>query len=270
MHSTTSEKAAPAGQREHGSEQEHDPENPQTPYHIDKWAATAATSDSKSLPGPSELDRLPGTCPSHVWHEYISPTTGRLYSGTLRGISIMRELVTRALRGDKTQTRRVLTVPWHRGKRALPWSPTYDDLDGELFVMDENGDYVPALGHIRCPYGKPGDLLYVRESWRTKRRHDNLSPSDLVAWGVYRAECGLGVPLEFSDGTREEWSSDYPDDLDAPGRKRAAMHMPRAFSRLTLGVVDVWDALNGAKPGCAVADNPWVWAVTFELVEVQS
>ncbi len=30
---------------------------------------------------------------------------------------------------------------------------------------------------------------------------------------------------------------------------------------------DLWDSINGKKPGCAWADNPWVWVVEFKVVK---
>jgi hypothetical protein len=28
-----------------------------------------------------------------------------------------------------------------------------------------------------------------------------------------------------------------------------------------------WDAINGKRKGCSWADSPWVWAVTFKVVQ---
>lgn len=30
---------------------------------------------------------------------------------------------------------------------------------------------------------------------------------------------------------------------------------------------DLWDSLNRKRPGCAWADNPWVWAITFRRLQ---
>jgi hypothetical protein len=27
-----------------------------------------------------------------------------------------------------------------------------------------------------------------------------------------------------------------------------------------------WERINGRRPGCALADNPWLWVVSFDLV----
>jgi hypothetical protein len=31
-----------------------------------------------------------------------------------------------------------------------------------------------------------------------------------------------------------------------------------------------WDAINGKKPGCSWAENPWCWCVTFRRVEIEA
>ena len=36
----------------------------------------------------------------------------------------------------------------------------------------------------------------------------------------------------------------------------------KAFEKL-------WNSIYGKKPDCSWADNPWVWAVEFELKEVR-
>ena len=150
-----------------------------------------------------------------------------------------------------------------------------------------------------CPYGAPGDRLWVRETYapadRFYQNHD-CDPPHVVA---YRAD------RPAFDTAQWDW-----DAL----RWRSPRCMPRALSRLTLEVVAVrvervraiseddaraegvvgveatdayhwekrwpsppleyrpvflaaWDAVNGRRKGCAWAANPWVWALTFRRVE---
>jgi hypothetical protein len=140
----------------------------------------------------------------------------------------------------------------------------------------------------RSPYGAPGDLLWVRETWTQYPIELNPEPCD--AW--YKATSN-GPPPPF------KW--------------RPSIHMPRWASRITLRITDIrverlqdiseddaraegamrhdggtywhsgwrhdysdvhadayssfarlWNNING--PG-AWGANPWVWAISFERVK---
>lgn len=137
---------------------------------------------------------------------------------------------------------------------------------------------------ITSPLSKleAGDRLYVRESFRTVQTLDAIAPRDFdPTWKVFfEADKGAEIP-------------------QVPlGRLRAAMHLPKAFSRIILHVEDVkfqrlqsishadmiaegilhcspeihhlqtawqtlWDSLHGDKPGEAWADDPQIVAVRF-------
>lgn len=158
-----------------------------------------------------------------------------------RPIIFSAPMVRALIEGRKTQTRRVLKPQPHR-------SDIRDD--GTL------------RGHT-CPYGVPGDRLWVREAFRI------VGPEI-----VYRA--GVG---------------------ELPGRWKSPFHMPRKFSRIDLEVTSVraervrqiscsdcvregiqdavpllrerfaqlWDGINRIK-GYPLDDNPWVWVVSFEVI----
>jgi len=138
---------------------------------------------------------------------------------------------------------------------------------------------------IHCPYGRPGDTLWVRETWATPGNYDHIKPSlltdhmmDARANIVYRAT--EKYPVYFN------W--------------RPSIFMPRWASRITLRVTNVrvervqsisdgdivaegiedigakdsramfaflWNSIN-AKRGYAWSDDPWVWVVEFEQEEV--
>ena len=72
--------------------------------------------------------------------------------------------------------------------------------------------------HVRCPYGQPGDRLWVRETFA-----DRDSDGDLIS-PIYRADCE-----EYEDGDGYGFTPCW----------RPSIFMPRWASRLTLEIVSV-------------------------------
>lgn len=204
---------------------------------------------------------------------------------TDRPILFSGPMVRALLDGRKTQTRRIVKgVP-------LQW------LDDSGFTPA----YVADPGNALCPYGVPGDRLWVRES-------HYLTDNGDEEFAVYAAD-----PAEVGRHLVEVASLEAAHrDIDwSRHRKlRPSIHMPRWASRLTLAITDVrverlqdiseadaeaegvrepslgewvstglgevprdrcapvtafaalWEAINGPDSWAA---NPWVWAVTFEV-----
>lgn len=140
---------------------------------------------------------------------------------TDRPIIFSAPMVRALLDGRKTQTRRVLGNSGPGRGRSnifsaqIGWSDSY--------VLD------PGNANWRerdTPYA-PGDRLWVRECWRTASAYDDLSPSQM----------GGEEPIRYeADQTWQTWGWGRPHST---GRHRAARHMPRWASRLTLLVTDV-------------------------------
>lgn len=122
------------------------------------------------------------------------------------------------LEGRKTQFRRVVKFEWSSSREALMNQATFD----------------PAY---KCPYGQPGDRLWVRETW-------GMSFEDIV----------IAIGRQFVSGGT--WGSDdRPDrkpcvvfraDGDMPdnsphetARWSTPVQMPRWASRITLEIVSV-------------------------------
>jgi predicted RNA-binding Zn-ribbon protein involved in translation (DUF1610 family) len=203
-------------------------------------------------------------------------------------------MVRAILEGRKTQMRRVIQKQPH-------WEESpecYDDgvWRGRYRIQEWSGDPddEPTTSvdwcEVRCPYGKPGDTLWVREAW------------GMCKYGhLYRAD--------FEKGEDESDIAWHP-----------SIHMPRRLCRQTLCITDVrvqrvqeiteadaeaegirfcascggtgaiedngtdipcpicheepyrfsfcytWDSIN-AKRGHSWKSNPWVWVLTFEKVK---
>lgn len=158
-----------------------------------------------------------------------------------RPIIFSGPMVNAILAGRKSQTRRMITEArvfatperkaWTlRGadlERALQNADRFRRVDGNGWFWESDAFewQAPAirtgwLAHIGFA---PGDVLWVREAWRTESRaYDDLAPSDMDA----------DYPIIYEADA--EWKHNK-----SVGRLRASMHMPRWASRLTLTVTDV-------------------------------
>jgi hypothetical protein len=203
-------------------------------------------------------------------------------------------MVRAILEGRKTQTRRVIKP--QPTKVSHYEAPAPNGYAGGWYMLFREDDGMPRADVLPCPYGKPGDRLWVRETFHLV---SNYLGKDLMAEGRQYV-CFKDGSQKYQDGAY------YPNTIEqyAPGafdgmRWRPAIYMPRWASRLTLEVTKVraerlqdisdrdakaegicnrhegcrlgthvemfskgWDALN-AKRGFSWESNPWVWVVEF-------
>jgi hypothetical protein len=200
------------------------------------------------------------------------------------------------LEGRKTQTRRVIKPQpgalWGKKTFAVCREPDdYEVAPGTWMcfqkwdVMGEFTEY-DATPIGKCPYGKPGDRLWVRETWRPQH------PYDLP---------GQEKPIYAADWTPEEFEQIYGKTWGW----KPSIFMPRWASRITLEVVNVrverlqaiseedamaegapgifdgpafgyayphtqgfkalWESINGKK--YPWVSNPFVWCISFRRVD---
>lgn len=217
-----------------------------------------------------------------------------------RPILFSAEMVRKILAGEKTQTRRVIKSQpelhyrpeiYKAYKDSIDdiWRWLYDDSHGCSGMAEFNGGSVSRI----CPYGKVGDKLWCRETFR----HYGNSFVGGKAFGLveYVADSSHKRIEVFEDlPTRLDWEKNQP-----------SIFMPRWASRITLEIVSVrverlqeitasdvmaegmiqdpltvkhrqdiaefrfqqgWDSINGKRPGCDWASNPWCWCISFRRV----
>lgn len=155
-------------------------------------------------------------------------------------------MVRAVLAGDKTQTRRAVKLP-HNNPLGQ-WEPTRVGGPGVRFSDGTPAPAQPAIWHTRtgdallCPYGQPGDCLWVREAFRFAASLDRLSPNNV---GEKALDAGYNTPwapTQFeADGTRAgAWHGfDTPPTITTPGKLRPGIHMPRWACRLVLEITRV-------------------------------
>jgi len=187
-----------------------------------------------------------------------------------RPILFQGAMVRAILAGTKTQTRRVEWKP-RRQNGPVPADVTY----------------LPDFTTYRstCPYGQPGDRLWVRESFI----HE---PAD------YCWEASVSIP---SRPASTVYRADFPHSQPGEGWK-PSIHMPRQLCRLVLEITRVrverlqaisdedaaaegwpepppdgtshaaprawyaalWESINGPSSWAA---DPWVWVVEFRRTD---
>jgi hypothetical protein len=224
---------------------------------------------------------------------------GSVDSRRERPILFSSEMVRAILEGRKTQTRRVLRVQPTRWETVAHFCTGADHLGWSFYKRRGDGCW-ENRERFYCPYGKPGDRLWVRETFAaqiiTANGYDHDGPAigrmrDKSKPVLYRAD-----PM-YDGMTSGEFAWSWEPSI----------HMPRWASRINLeitevrvqrlrdincgdaaaeGVIDpdydpsqadwqvmgkhpfveLWDSINGKKDGCSWADNPWVWALTFRRV----
>ncbi|CAN0154816.1 unnamed protein product [Ectocarpus sp. 12 AP-2014] len=206
-----------------------------------------------------------------------------------RPILFNGDMVRALLDGRKTQTRRVIKSPPPEGCGLIEvgtFAPIVIDQKGEQQPGPDTFGAFSECGEwgLKCPYGQPGDRLWVRENFLHL---------------IHGDEPESGVKYCASIDSRSTGSSKNPGYW---WRKRPSIHMPRWASRITLEIVSVrverlqevtlgdickegiarsiyefipatdgfrvwrglWESINGAE---SWASNPWVWVVEFKCVE---
>jgi hypothetical protein len=198
-----------------------------------------------------------------------------------RPILFSAPMVRAILDGRKTQTRRVIKKIEKVPARYLGWKH-----NGWAFYKDDFPAGGMAACPFMCPYGVPGDRLWVRETWQGYRK----TSYEYDEWASME-----------SPKDRHEWPFEpayKADGKNFPDKWLPAIHMPREFSRITLEIKAVrverlqdiserdccaegvgspvtrdlkrpkfqalWQSINGHQSWDA---NPWVWVIKFERVK---
>lgn len=135
------------------------------------------------------------------------------------------------LDGRKSHTRRVVK-PQPDAGAGLVWARSISGEWGPFTMYhyrEERTGWIPRddLSSLRCPYGQPGDRLWVRETvWipRTTTALDWREGADTWPKCIYSAD---------TDCAEIEWMREMR------WKQRPSIHMPRWASRITLEITDV-------------------------------
>ena len=180
---------------------------------------------------------------------------------------------------------------WYFEKNSKNGSPAF---------VFRNG--LPTMPLPKCPYGQPGDRLWVRETWQGYR----MTSYEYDEWEAMES------PKDRND---DHYSPVYKaDGKNFPEKWFPSIFMPREFSRIDLLIKDIrverlqdiseadaiaegcrpqfdksnpvtmngiqmmphisakedfqrlWDSINGKKHPWE--SNPWVWVINFERIKL--
>lgn len=154
-----------------------------------------------------------------------------------RGIPFIAEMSRAVRAGVKTQTRRIMRVqPPADAEEVFIWFAP--DLPPDVKVA-QDGCYCRTprglLYLASSPYGKPGDRLYVKESWRTAKSLDTWTPKQIGERALDAGWTTPWAPIKYeADGATTNW-----DDWGDEGRIRSPRFMPRWAARTFMEIVAV-------------------------------
>jgi hypothetical protein len=193
-----------------------------------------------------------------------------------RPILFTEAMVRAILKGQKTQTRRIVKdIPaqpapnCHPNKLAIHPEPYFDSYCSERKTRENpramsvdwcwwQVDDRQCLPTIKCPYGQPGDLLWVREAWCTGERLDEFNATEIAAKANDAGfKTGPYGPIwYFANYEYRKWSDRDLFDFGNPGRRRHARFMPRWASRLTLRITNIRvERLQSISKSDAIAEG---------------
>ena len=164
----------------------------------------------------------------------------------------------RALLDDrKTQTRRVVKMKSHHQIEERD--------DGTLWPLMYDGER-DADSWMACPYGQPGDRLWVRETWQGPLLQEfevDADPDWHTASNVHQYQSPKHCEYAADGGAKPEYTD--ADDVMHQGWQ-PSIHMPRWASRIELEVTGVRvERLQGISEadciaeGCTKNHNGYYW-----------
>jgi hypothetical protein len=188
--------------------------------------------------------------------------------------------------GRKTQTRRIVK-PQPEG--STTWLSQADSTDCGFYPNNIRAN--PA--RLACPYGQPGDRLWVRETWAPMStfdpspetgavyKADNHPSQSVIAckWkpSIHMFRWASRITLEIT-GVRVERLQDISNEdcvaegitaigkgVRMPdGRYAQSGRYETKASTVRQLYSELWESINGSESWAA---NPWVWVVEFRRCE---
>lgn len=205
-----------------------------------------------------------------------------------RPILFSGEMVKAIIDGRKTQTRRVVSRLAGFGPITEFQSSTTKGYDWQF--RDKRGCW-NDISHERllecCPYGKPGDGLWVKETWWCDApepvphdhplmfyRANQTGTTKGMKWTSSRfmPRWASRISLLVKDVRVERLQDISESDCEAEGVERLCERfvtpgsVPISYTEIPFRDYFelLWDSINAKKHPWS--ENPWVWVVEFEQI----
>lgn len=198
-----------------------------------------------------------------------------------RPILFSAPMVRALLNGTKTQTRRAIKPEWWR-------------------CLDPEDEDDRAAALKQCPYGAPGDRLWVKETWcsayargcfgvmfradglfrQTGKRAEkgphfdggSPQPNPIVKWrpSIFMPRWASRIKIEITEVRVQRLHDITDEDAVAEGCPPRGPKPEGVGSQVfdpdspIKAFERLWRPING---DAAWFDNPWVWALTFRRVQ---
>lgn len=211
-----------------------------------------------------------------------------------RPILFNAPMVCAILEGRKSVTRRIVKPQYETDVWSVhpAEAPRHDRHSHDWWLPTGT---LPYAALPKCPYGKPGERLWVREAFGSQVRRDTCGGTGRFT--VYRASNPGAIDFKCASGK------------EYPVKWKPSIHMPRHLSRISVEITDIrverlqgittdqalaegiqpfgdgngfhleegkfytdhpvesfaglWQSISGEESWHA---NPWVWVVEFKRV----
>ena len=222
-----------------------------------------------------------------------------------RPILFNNDMVKAILQGRKTQTRRIIKPKYsntafemHTDKYGTRLIEIEEDIEGVTYGKREDGTSwrkIRAYIEPKPPF-KPGNVLWVRETWNVNNLRENESTGEYEAGFIYKANDEPDNGFQWVSVSADAYDR-YMDSISVYfDGWRPSIHMPKEAARLFLLVKSVRaERLKDIKPEDGMEEgftgwndfvrvwnstvkkpdlpaygwdaNPWVWVIEFERIK---
>lgn len=196
-------------------------------------------------------------------------------------------MVQAILKGRKTQTRRIIKDIHPDSQNIILQG--FEKIDKITFLEPDQFDKPEnekLASQVSCPYGKTGNLLWVRETWQHTKclninfedenygyvyKADGQPWEDYERWtwkpSIYMPKIAARIWIKLTNVRVEQLHQITEEDAKAEGvpkeRILGASDSPSNPLTYKYGFFNIWNNIHGYA---SWLENPWVWVIEFEVI----